>query len=75
MNLTTVIILSAIALSVGLFLAGRELFQRSVRMRNRLQMNAIYTNITHELLTPLTVISASVERLRSKEPEQSRTTT
>ncbi len=69
MNLTTVIILSAIALSVGLFLAGRELFQRSVRMRNRLQMNAIYTNITHELLTPLTVISASVERLRSKEPE------
>ena len=69
MNLTTVIILSAIALSVGLFFAGRELFQRSVRMRNRLQMNAIYTNITHELLTPLTVISASVERLRSKEPE------
>lgn len=69
MDLLTIIILSAIVLSIGLFFAGRELFQRSVRMRNRLQMNAIYTNITHELLTPLTVISASVERLRTKEPE------
>ncbi len=69
MSLLTIIILLTVALSIGLFFAGRELFQRSVRMRNRLQMNAIYTNITHELLTPLTVISASVERLRSKEPE------
>ena len=68
MSLLTIIILLTVALSIGLFFAGRELFQRSVRMRNRLQMNAIYTNITHELLTPLTVISASVERLRSKEP-------
>ena len=68
MNLQTVLIIIIIAVAVGLFFAGRELFQRSVRMRNRLQMNAVYTNITHELLTPLTVISASVERLRSKEP-------
>ena len=37
-------------------------------MRNRLQMSAVYTNITHELLTPLTVISASVDRLREKAP-------
>ena len=37
-------------------------------MRHRLQMSAIYTNITHELLTPLTVISASVDRLREKAP-------
>jgi DNA-binding response OmpR family regulator/two-component sensor histidine kinase len=37
-------------------------------MKDRLQMNAVYTNITHELLTPLTVISASVDRLRDKEP-------
>ena len=33
-----------------------------------MQMSAIYTNITHELLTPLTVISASVDRLREKAP-------
>jgi CheY-like chemotaxis protein len=31
-------------------------------------MSIVYTNITHELLTPLTVISASVERLRGQEP-------
>jgi DNA-binding response OmpR family regulator/two-component sensor histidine kinase len=50
---------------------GRELYFRSVRIRQRLQMSGIYTNITHELLTPLTVISASVERLREKNPSQS----
>ena len=38
-------------------------------MRNRLQMERIYTNITHELLTPLTIISASVEHLRTEEPK------
>ena len=71
MSLQTIIIILIIAITAGIFYAGRELFQRSVRMRNRLQMNAVYTNITHELLTPLTVISASVERLREKEPTNS----
>ena len=68
MTVQTVIIILVIALAVGLFFAGRELFHRGVRVRNRLQMSAVYTNITHELLTPLTVISASVDRLRDKEP-------
>lgn len=67
--LTLIIILSTIAL-VALFVVGRELYLRSVRIRQRLQMSRVYTNITHELLTPLTVISASVERLRSKDPSQ-----
>ena len=68
MNLQTIIIIISVSVLVGLFFLGREVFQRSVHMRNRLQMNAIYTNITHELLTPLTVISASVDRLRDQEP-------
>ena len=34
-------------------------------------MSAIFTNITHELLTPLSVISASVDKLRDTEPEYS----
>ena len=68
MSLQTVIFLLIIAAMVGLFFLGRELFQRGVRMKNRLQMSAIYTNITHELLTPLTVISASVDRLRLTAP-------
>ena len=32
-------------------------------------MSAIFTNITHELLTPLTVISASVDKLRGEDPK------
>ena len=69
MNLQTIIIILIIAAAIGLFFLGREIFQRGVRMKNRLQMSAIYTNITHELLTPLTVISASVDRLRDKAPD------
>ena len=71
MNLQMLIIILIITAAVGLFLLGRELFQRGVRMKNRLQMSAVYTNITHELLTPLTVISASVDRLREQEPSHS----
>jgi len=67
MNLQTIIIILIIAVAIGIFFLGKELFQRGVRMRNRLQMSAIYTNITHELLTPLTVISASVDRLRAQD--------
>ena len=62
-----VIILSITALT-ALFLLGRWLYRRSVRIRNRLQMGHVFTNISHELLTPLTVLSASVERLREQEP-------
>ena len=68
MNLQTVIIILIIVAVVALFFLGREVIQRGIRVRHRLQMSAIYTNITHELLTPLTVISASVDRLREKEP-------
>ena len=68
MALQPILVITSIIVLVGIIALVRELFLRSVRMRNRLQMNAIYTDITHELLTPLTVISASVERLRDKEP-------
>lgn len=61
-------IIGIIALVVAFYL-GRWLYIRSLRMRNRLQMERIYTNITHELLTPLTIISASVEHLRNSEPK------
>ena len=60
-------ILIALALVV-LFALGRMFYRRSVRIRNRLQMDRMFTNISHELLTPLTVISASIERLRLQEP-------
>ena len=72
MNLTIFLILAGLLLLVALFLIGRLLYQRSVRIRNRLQMSYVFTNITHELLTPLTIIAASVERLRSHDPENKR---
>lgn len=62
------LILGLVILGV-IFYFGRWLYLRSQRMRNRLQMERIYTNITHELLTPLTIISASVEHLRTEEPK------
>ncbi|MBR1545774.1 MAG: response regulator [Prevotella sp.] len=72
MDLLTIIILLSIALLIGLYLIGRALYIRSVRIRNRLQMSYVFTNITHELLTPLTIVAASVERLRKEAPENSR---
>lgn len=47
----------------------RWLYARNTRIRNQLQMNFIFNNITHELLTPLTIISASVEKLREEHPD------
>ena len=44
---------------------------RSIRIKNRVRMNSVLTNIAHELVTPLTVISASIEQLRRIEPQQS----
>lgn len=46
----------------------RWLYARNTRIKNQLQMNFIFNNITHELLTPLTIISASVEKLREEHP-------
>ena len=63
--------LLVIALIAIIFFAGRRLYLRSQGVRRRLQMSAIFTNITHELLTPLSVISASVDKLRDTEPEYS----
>lgn len=72
MNLTIILILAGLLLLVAFFLIGRVLYRRSVRIRNRLQMSYVFTNITHELLTPLTIVAASVERLRSHDPENKR---
>ena len=58
-----------LAIVIVFSFVGRNLYLRSQRLRRRLQMSAIYTNITHELLTPLTVISASVDKLRDEEPK------
>ncbi len=54
-------------LAIALYL-GRVAYLRNQRLKRKAQISTIYTNITHELLTPLTVISASVDNLRDEEP-------
>jgi signal transduction histidine kinase/ligand-binding sensor domain-containing protein/DNA-binding NarL/FixJ family response regulator len=44
-------------------------YKSYLKIKNRLQMSVIFTNITHELLTPLTVISATVEDLQNRAPQ------
>ena len=43
-------------------------YKQQLVTRNRLQMDVIFTNITHELLTPLTVISATIDEMRTQIP-------
>ena len=64
--LLSLLIMTILAIFI---LVGRRLYLRSMRVRRHLQMSHIFTNITHELLTPLTVISASVDKLRDEEPQ------
>ncbi len=65
---TLEIIIIVIAL-IAVFVLVRLFYQRTMRVRNRLQMEQMFTNITHELLTPLAILSASVEHLHQKEPQ------
>lgn len=46
-----------------------EWYKNHLKTKNRLQMSVVFTNITHELLTPLTVISAAVDEIKAKAPQ------
>lgn len=52
----------------GIFATARW-YKERVKTRNSLQMGVILTNITHELLTPLTVISATIYKLKEVAPQ------
>ena len=43
-------------------------YRERLRTKNRLQMAVVFTNITHELLTPLTVISAAADSIKRISP-------
>ncbi|MBR0262585.1 MAG: response regulator [Prevotella sp.] len=69
MDFRILLTLAIVAVIAVFFLIGRNEYLRRIRFMERTQLNAIFTNITHELLTPLTVISASVDKLRDGKPE------
>ena len=66
-HINLVILISA-SIIIPMIILIRWLYARSTRIRSQLQMNFIFNNITHELLTPLTIISASIEKLREEHP-------
>ena len=69
MDFRILLTLAIVAVIAVFFLIGRNEYLRRIRKMERTQLNTIFTNITHELLTPLTVISASVDKLRDENPE------
>ncbi len=58
-----------ILLFIGGTFAFARWYKEHLKTKNRLQMGVILTNITHELLTPLTVISATIYKLKSVAPQ------
>lgn len=72
MSINLLLTITILILLAVLAVIGRAIYMRSRSIRRQLRMSAVFTNITHELLTPLTVISASVDKLREEEPEYGR---
>ena len=58
-----------ILMLIGCIFAAPRWYKERVKTRNSLQMGVILTNITHELLTPLTVISATIYKLKAMAPQ------
>ncbi len=66
---TSLVILGSILLLIAILFLTRWLIKKNMRFRHQLQMGYLYTNITHELLTPLTILGATVEKLRMTYPD------
>ena len=58
-----------IVLLIGGIFALARWYKGRLKTKNSLQMGVILTNITHELLTPLTVISATIYKLKNVAPQ------
>lgn len=58
-----------LGIAVTLVYAGIYFYKENMKTKNRLQMAVVFTNIAHELLTPLTIISANVDSMRKTSPE------
>lgn len=71
MELLNIIEILAFALIIAILIVMR-LNQRNTKLKQKAQMNMMFTSITHELLTPLTILSASIDNLREREPKYKR---
>ena len=68
MELINIIEILVFALIIAILIVMR-LNQRNAKLKQKAQMNMLFTSLTHELLPPLTVLSASIENLRDAEPK------
>lgn len=58
-----------IIIGIGSVWFAIRAYKQRLNTQNKLQMQVVFTNITHELLTPLAVISASIDNLRHEAPQ------
>ena len=58
-----------ILLLIIMIAIGRWLYLHGMNVRNQLLRNKIFTNVSHEMLTPLTILSASIDHLKETLPE------
>ena len=71
MNLYILLNLAIAVIIIIIAFLGRLIYMRGKRLREKTYMEYVFTNITHELLTPLTVLSASVDKIRDEAPQLS----
>lgn len=71
MDNNLIIVIIILVLAVVVVLLGKWVYGRHLRNKSETKMSKMFASITHELLTPLTILSASVEHLREEEPKYS----
>lgn len=69
MNIAILINISILVGLLTIAVVARHLYLRNQRLKHKAQLSMLFTSISHELLTPLTILSASVEQLKDKEPK------
>lgn len=64
-----IIVICAVITIIAIVVVIQYGYTYSIGGRRSKRINTLFANITHEVLTPLTIISASVEHLRECEPK------
>lgn len=64
-----IVVIGVLITLIATIIVVRHAYANMIGSRRSKRINKLFTNITHEVLTPLTIISASVEHLRDREPK------
>ena len=69
-DIEVIFLIGGICILTAIIILAVRVYIRSIRIRQQVKKNKIFADIIHELLTPLTILSASVEHLRLRQPEE-----